>query len=188
MDAVKFLQERARMCNSFSPDCEGCRVDEEKPVMSECYRWMFENPERAAKIVEEWAAAHPRKTRQGVFLEQYPEAQIDDTDVLCVCPAVISPSYRKDGGGCLNIHKKCANCRYEFWTKVVDAQPSVNVTGIARGRWTDITRINDGERMIATCSCCKDRGDVRTTKTGLGLWKLDSPYCPNCGVKMQEVE
>lgn len=53
MDAVKFLQERARMCNSFSPDCEGCRVDEEKPVMSECYLWMFENPERAVKIVEE---------------------------------------------------------------------------------------------------------------------------------------
>lgn len=32
MDTVKFLQERARMCNSFSPDCEGCRIDEEKPV------------------------------------------------------------------------------------------------------------------------------------------------------------
>ena len=44
MDAVKFLQERARMCNSFSPDCERCRVDEAKPVMSECYQWMFENP------------------------------------------------------------------------------------------------------------------------------------------------
>ena len=85
------------------------------------------------------------------------------------------------------LRRRSQNC-YEFWTKVVDAQPSVNVTGIARGRWTDITRINDGERMIATCSCCKDRGDVRTTKTGLGLWKLDSPYCPNCGVKMQEVE
>ena len=64
MDAVRFLQERARMCNSFSPDCEGCRVDEEKPVISECYRWMFENPERAVKIVEEWSAAHPPKTRQ----------------------------------------------------------------------------------------------------------------------------
>lgn len=64
MDAVRFLQERARMCNSFSPDCEGCRVDEEKPVISECYLWMFENPERAVKIVEEWSAAHPPKTRQ----------------------------------------------------------------------------------------------------------------------------
>ena len=44
MDAVKFLQERARMCNSFSPDCEGCRVDEAKPVMSEL-KIMFTKPD-----------------------------------------------------------------------------------------------------------------------------------------------
>ena len=186
MDAVKFIKERDRMCRFYhhAGDCYQCPA---KDCECSALEGMVDD-DNIVTIVEEWSAAHPRKTRQSVFLEQYPEAQIDDTDVLCVCPAVISPSYRKDGGGCLNIYKKCANCRYEFWTKVVDAQPSVNVTGIARGRWTDITRVNDGERMIATCSCCKDRGDVRTTKTGLGLWKLDSPYCPNCGVKMQEVE
>lgn len=189
MDAVKFIKERARMCDSLF-GCEGCPANSQENGLGECFVGIKSKyaPEQQIEIVDKWSKEHPRKTRQSVFLEQYPEAQIDDTDVLCVCPAVISPSYRKDGGGCLNIHKKCANCRYEFWTKVVDAQPSVNVTGIARGSWTDITRINDGERMIATCSCCKDRGDVRTTKTGLGLWKLDSPYCPNCGVKMQEVE
>lgn len=87
MDAVKFLQERERMCNSFSTDCEGCRVDEAKPVMIECYRWMFKNHERAVKIVEEWSAAHPRKTRQSVFLEQYPNARIDSQAVIYVCPA-----------------------------------------------------------------------------------------------------
>ena len=49
MDAVKFIEERNRMCNSFSPDCEGCRVDEAKPVMDECCRWMFENPEKPSR-------------------------------------------------------------------------------------------------------------------------------------------
>nr|DAI51355.1 MAG TPA: hypothetical protein [Caudoviricetes sp.] len=120
MDAVKFLQERARMCNSFSPDCEGCRVDEEKPVMSECYQWMFENPERASKIVEEWSAAHPRKTRQSVFLEHYPEASISEHGVLLVCPCPISASHRNAHGGCASIGRRCDECRKEFWGQEVE--------------------------------------------------------------------
>lgn len=107
MDAVKFLQERIRMYESGAATPGIGLEDDYDPVI-------------AVKVVENWSAANPRKTRQDVFLEQYPEAQIDDTDVLCVCPAVISPSYRKDGGGCLNIHKKCANCRCEFWMQEVE--------------------------------------------------------------------
>lgn len=120
MDAVKFLQERGRMCNSFSPDCEGCRVDEEKPVISECYRWMFENPERAVKIVEEWSAAHPRKTRQSVFLEQYPEARIGDDGVLPIYPCSISASHRNARGNCVTMGHKCPDCRREFWMQEVE--------------------------------------------------------------------
>ena len=105
------------MCNSFSPDCEGCRVDEEKPVMSECYRWMFENPERAVKIVEEWSAAHPRKTRQSVFLEQYPQADIDNTGLLILCPKRISADIRVTAD-CLR--QGCSDCRREFWMQEVE--------------------------------------------------------------------
>ena len=118
MDAVKFLQERNRMCNSFSPDCEGCRVDEAMPVMDECCRWMFENPERTVKIVEEWSAAHPRKTRQSVFLEQYPEGEIDSRGGLMLCPKRISADCRKRYGNCTN--RLCADCRKEFWGQEVE--------------------------------------------------------------------
>lgn len=117
MDAVKFLQERARMCNSFSPNCEGCRVDKEKPVMSECYLWMFENPERAVKVVEEWSAAHPRKTRQDVFLEQYPDAEIDSGGAIAICPTAFSSAYRDDTEKC--VYVSCAKCRREFWSQEV---------------------------------------------------------------------
>lgn len=120
MDAVKFLQERARMCNSFSPDCEGCRVDEEKPVISECYRWMLENPERAVKIVEEWSAAHPVKTRQDVFLEQWPEAKIENGGCLGACPYFVSAIHRDKYGRCAVHGKSCYECRQEFWTQVVE--------------------------------------------------------------------
>nr|DAH42632.1 MAG TPA: hypothetical protein [Caudoviricetes sp.] len=120
MDAVKFLQERARMCNSFSPDCEGCRVDEAKPVMSECCLWMFENPERAVKIVEKWSAAHPRKTRQSVFLEHYPDAPVGSDGVLQVCPSNISADYRSSAGGCYNPEMPCRPCRAKFWMQEVE--------------------------------------------------------------------
>ena len=66
--------------------------------------------------------------------------------------------------------------------------PSANVAPVIYGRWINITRFNDGERIIATCSHCKDRGDIRTIRTELGLWVPDSSYCPNCGAKMQEVD
>lgn len=108
------------MCNSFSPNCEGCRVDEEKPVISECYRWMLENPERAVKIVEEWSAAHPVKTRQDVFLEQWPEARVDDNECVYICPADVSANYRDESGGCAVVGVLCPDCRREFWTQEVE--------------------------------------------------------------------
>jgi hypothetical protein len=106
MDAVEFVEERRRM---FAVSAGEYSLFD-----------MNTRAEDVVKEVEEWSAAHPRKTRQSVFLEQYPEAQIDDNDVLSVCPAVISPSHRKNGGGCLNIHKVCADCRREFWMQEVE--------------------------------------------------------------------
>lgn len=106
------------MCNSFSPDCEGCRVNEEKPVMSECCLWMFENPERAVKIVEQWSAAHHRKTRQSVFLEQYPEAEIDKCGDLMLCPRRISADFRSRYVNFVN--RMCSDCRREYWMQEVE--------------------------------------------------------------------
>ena len=62
--------------------------------------------------------------------------------------------------------------------------PAADVAQVVHGRWLNITRFNDGERIIATCSRCKDRGDIRTIRTEFGIWEIDSPYCPNCGAKM----
>lgn len=59
-------------------------------------------------------AVLPRKTRQSVFLEQYPEAELGKDGVLRVCPAPISPKYRSDGR-CATFARGCADCRKEFW-------------------------------------------------------------------------
>ena len=42
------------------------------------------------RLVEEWSAAHPRKTRQGMFLEQWPNARVDSYGVLDIEPCTVS--------------------------------------------------------------------------------------------------
>ena len=65
MDAVKFVEERRRMFAVTGKNPKHSLFN-----MSTC-------AEDVVKEVEEWSAAHPRKTRQSVFLEQYPETASD---------------------------------------------------------------------------------------------------------------
>lgn len=106
MDAVKFLQERSRMYES------GAATPSVR--LGDVY-----NPERAVKIVEEWSAAHPRKTRQSVFLGNYPCARIDSQSVLYACPADVYGDNvcpkKKDAAPII-----CYDCRREFWTQEVE--------------------------------------------------------------------
>lgn len=111
MDAVECMKAVTRMLKSGTIDCA---------IQKYISAQKKNDYEGMVEAAEQWAAEHPVKTRQSVFLEQYPEAQIDDNDVLCVCPAVISPSNRKYENGCLYTHKQCANCRREFWLDEVE--------------------------------------------------------------------
>ena len=105
MDAVKFIEERNRMCGTMS---EVWGVDAAQIV----------------KNTEEWSAAHPRKTRQSVFLEQWPEARIDKTTgVLTICPAELTKECRDDRGACGAYSREtcvCKPCRREFWMQEVE--------------------------------------------------------------------
>ena len=116
MDAVEFVNEMVRMCTEY-PRCVGCPVEVENDG-EDC---MAKVPaEQMVTIVEQWSKEHPRKTRQSVFLERWPETNIDDLGVLKVCPAPISASHRNAHGGCANIGVKCSDCRREFWTQEVE--------------------------------------------------------------------
>lgn len=108
MDAVKFVEERRRM---FAVTGENPKYSLFN--MSTC-------AEDVVKEVAEWSAAHPRKTRQSVFLEQYPEAILDVFKILRFCPADISATHRRGDGECKNPKKACADCRREFWMQEVE--------------------------------------------------------------------
>lgn len=122
MDAVKFVKEYLRMCSKFSC-CEECpafmtdfctvNVEEQSP----------ESAEKIAALVEEWSAAHPRKTRQDLFLEQWPTALMDpiaEDGLLYACPTLFSSEYRDKNGCCAKPNRPCAECRREFWMQEVE--------------------------------------------------------------------
>lgn len=50
------------------------------------------------------------KTRQDVFLEQYPETLIDDNGAISICPMCISAAYRDENGCSTSIDCECADC------------------------------------------------------------------------------
>lgn len=119
MDAVKFVKEYLRMCTKVD-DCEDCPVYKTDFCTVPAKERSQKSAEKIVELVEEWSAAHPRKTRQSVFLEQYPEARIDANGVLDLCPAIIVKSHRANGGGCIDYHRNCDDCTREFWSQEVE--------------------------------------------------------------------
>lgn len=106
MDAVKFIEEHRRMYKV---------TGKHLPTLAEGIP-----AEDVVKEVEEWSAAHPRKSRQSVFLEQYPEAMVADGGTLSVCPLIFYSEYRNAYGGCASPYGSCVECRREFWTQEVE--------------------------------------------------------------------
>lgn len=118
MDAIKFLQEHERMCVSYD-HCVDCPLSE---GVSKCSYWpSTQRPEgysQIVKAVEEWSAAHPRKTRQSVFLKQYPNAVLDKDGVLRICPYFVGGDVSEKYGSLCSTD--CGACRREFWMHEVE--------------------------------------------------------------------
>jgi hypothetical protein len=117
MDAVKFIEERNRMCNSFDKYCYGCPAWDGSCKLG-TGTYLKCEAAKQVEIVEEWSAAHPRKTRQSVFLEQYPNAVLDKDGVLRICPFSVGGDIpKKYKCICLT---DCSACRREFWMQEVE--------------------------------------------------------------------
>ena len=71
----------------------------------------------AVKFVKQWAVAHPIKTRQSVFLEQFPNAPIyTNTHNVALDPCLVDTTLR---GHCPT-GRGCDICRREFWLAEVE--------------------------------------------------------------------
>ena len=122
MDAVKFIEERNRMCRSFDAGCKWCPAFNVCEYELSCAVGQLSTLDATAQIaiVEEWAAAHHRKTRKDVFLEQWPDTVLDAFGVIQLCPINVSASHRDINGVCKAPEKMCSDCRREFWMQEVE--------------------------------------------------------------------
>lgn len=118
MDALEFLKERKRMCNCYE-HCEGCPLERINCALNAVDS--DEENEQVIAAVEQWSKEHPRKTRQSIFLEQYPEARLAKNGILLICPCAISAEYRSEGNPCSRKeYSTCADCRREFWMQEME--------------------------------------------------------------------
>lgn len=117
MDVVRFIEERNRMCASHEGNCAFCPANGDICLVSLQSQLCADEQ---VNLVEEWSAVHPRKTRQRVFLKQWPEAYIHEDGYLDMCPLEVSADHRDADGFCLTLDRSCPDCRREFWTQEVE--------------------------------------------------------------------
>lgn len=104
MDALEFLKEWKRMCDSCNDDCELFK----QTGSSLCKTYSLSDPKLVVTTIENWSKEHPRKTILMDFLEKYPNAPLDEKGFpKDVCPFALG--YEEDDCG-VNFTDKCFDC------------------------------------------------------------------------------
>lgn len=117
MDALKFLEERKRMCESCYDKEMECAYCEAAGDYEDClvgidnteFFWSTDAWENAIKIVEKWSKEHPKKTRKSELLKNYSKALIDKRGNPIFCVKALG--YEEDCGP----QDNCSKC----WNKEV---------------------------------------------------------------------
>lgn len=113
MDAVEFVKTFGRMCNT---ECTKCEFWKRRIRSESCTSWQKNHPEEAVALLEQWAKEHPIKTRQSVFLAQWPNARISNVDGF--------PSINPCGLDSKVVNEcdvaSCSKCRSKFWLAEVE--------------------------------------------------------------------
>lgn len=119
MDAIKFINEKVRMCDSFAAKgqkCSGCRLNE----LGGCNLDDLvkeSNVEKAVELVEEWSKEHPRQTRQSLFIQQHPKVATYK-GVIGIRPCQLEEGYTSPY--CLWDEGEFVQCRKEYWLQEVE--------------------------------------------------------------------
>lgn len=106
MDAVKFIKNRNRMCNSMK-SCSQCPFGE----MNYC-DFDTEDPEKLVALVEQWSQEHPQKTMMQDFFEKHPNApKRRDGTPVGICPSYCGYTDEPNSAFvCEKFDKKCLRC------------------------------------------------------------------------------
>lgn len=72
------------------------------------------------ELLEKWGASRSRKTRQSVFLEQWPDARIYANGALSICPNTVCAWRCGKDGERVEETGTCDDCCREFWMQEVE--------------------------------------------------------------------
>ena len=119
MDAVEFLVNKARYCIFSGCNCEKCQIFNE--CASDLDSLTKKQAQRMVDVVEQWAKAHPVKTRQSEFLKQWPDAEIgyDGLPTVAPCQLNIELLQCESQKDCED-RGVCNKCRRDFWLKEIE--------------------------------------------------------------------
>lgn len=108
MDALEFIKAIKQMLSAGANN---------STVQKYISAYKKNDCEGMVKAAEQWAAEHHAKTRQSVFLEQFPNAPIyTNTHNVALDPCLIDTTLR---GHCPT-GRGCDICRREFWLAEVE--------------------------------------------------------------------
>lgn len=113
MDAIEFIKERQRLCQTYV-DCFKCPVYNNNTGGCNFNTASGYEATEQIRLLEEWSAAHPHKTRQSVFIQQYPQVPIYN-GVIGIKPCQIVEGYTSKYCTC-----DSSQCRKEYWLQEVE--------------------------------------------------------------------
>lgn len=111
-DKEKLLMDYARMC--LNTHCDDCPLWVLKKEGISCKKYILDKKDDAIKTIEKWGAEHPVKTRQDLFLEQFP-----DSTPKRICPELVDKincGLRYFDGEFYG----CDECRRDYWSQEVE--------------------------------------------------------------------
>ena len=105
MDAVEFIKQVRRMGKQ-----KGEAI---------CFKLEEKDTEIVEKV-EQWAKAHPIKTRQSEFLKQWPDAEISDDGLPAIAPCQLNVELLQcESQEDCEKRGVCGKCRCDFWLKEI---------------------------------------------------------------------
>ena len=106
MDAVEFIRQVRRMGKQ-----KGEAI---------CFK-LEEIDTEIVEQVEQWAKAHPEKTRQSEFLKQWPDAEISDDGLPAIAPCQLNVELLQcESQEDCEERGACGKCRCDFWLKEIE--------------------------------------------------------------------
>lgn len=112
MDAIEFLRDFRRMCNSYGDTCGNCKLDGDECSFSDCVC----DHQKMIRVVEEWAKKHPEKTvktRFSEFKKMFPNYNYPfDLPNGCVREFDCSATCRTN----------CHICKKAFWLTPIEEE------------------------------------------------------------------